>query len=150
MVSKDTIDRFLENKKLALVGASRNRTAFGNVVLRELHTKGYEMTIIHPKARQIASFDTCPSIKDLPEDVKAVVIGVQPEAAVNVVKEAIDKGIRHIWLLRGVTSDKARRLAEQHEVSLIDGECILMYAEPVNWLHGMHRCFRKLAGTLPQ
>ena len=150
MVTQAAIHRFLDRKKLALVGASRTRTAFGNVVLRELHAKGYEVAIIHPQARQIASFDTIPSISALPEDVKAVVIAVPPKPAVKLVQEAITKGIRDIWLLRGVESDDAVKLAAKHGVNLIAGECILMYVEPVNWLHGAHRLYRKLRGTLPR
>ena len=43
MASKSAVEGFLAEKKIAVIGASRSGGKFGNVALKELRTKGYEV-----------------------------------------------------------------------------------------------------------
>ena len=44
----------------------------------------------------------------------------------------------------------AARAGEAAGVTVIDGECILMFAEPAGWFHRLHRGLYRLGGKLPK
>ncbi len=75
---------------------------------------------------------------------------VRPAETENIVAEAADLGISRVWVQVGAASDTAVRFCEEHGISVVAGECILMFAEPVKSLHRMHRWIWKLTGRLPE
>jgi predicted CoA-binding protein len=68
----------------------------------------------------------------------------------SVVRDAVDAGIRHLWIQQGCQSAGALALARQKGLSLVSWECILMFAEPVGSFHRFHRWVWKLLGKLPR
>jgi uncharacterized protein len=63
-----------------------------------------------------------------------------------VVQEAVDAGIKNIWLQQGAQSAESIALAKKLGVTPVDGKCVLMYAEPVKSIHSFHRFIAKLIG----
>lgn len=53
ITSRATVESFLAQPALALVGMSRSGKKFGNVAYRELTAKGYRVYPIHPAADSI-------------------------------------------------------------------------------------------------
>ena len=53
MITRKKIEGFLENKRLAIAGVSRNPKKFGHVVYQDLKKKGYEVLAVNPEAEQI-------------------------------------------------------------------------------------------------
>ena len=87
-------------------------------------------------------------MSDLPEKVNAALIVVPPWEAIDVIGEAAAAGIHHVWLQQGAESVEAKNLAAKLKLSLISGECILMYAKPTG-VHRMHRFVRRVMGVTP-
>jgi predicted CoA-binding protein len=75
---------------------------------------------------------------------------LHPEETEKVVKEAAAAGITRIWLQNGAESAAAIDYCGAHGMSVIHGECILMFAEPAERFHRVHRFFRRLSGKLPR
>ena len=53
MTNKQTIQEFLAQPALAVVGVSRSGKKFGNTAFRELKAKGYRVYPVHPEAQTI-------------------------------------------------------------------------------------------------
>jgi len=66
------------------------------------------------------------------------------------VKEAASAGIKRIWMQTGAESAPAIEYCKANGISVIHGECILMFAEPAETFHRMHRTVRRLFGKLPR
>jgi len=143
MMSRTTIEEFLCQPHIALAGASRSGRKYGNIVRRELTSKGYRVSLVHPEALQIGGVVCYASVEDLPADVGAMLIAVPPGEAFGLVREAVDRGIGRLWLQKGAESPEAIDYGQRHGVKLIHGECILMFAQPT----GVHRCHRWLRGV---
>ncbi len=143
------IDSFLKEKRLAIVGVSRSGEGFGLTVMRALTEKGYEVVPINPLAPVIAGRACAASLAALPFSVGGVIVVVPPSEAVGVLEQAANAGIRKAWLAQGSSSGEALRACEAHGISVIHDECILMFVEPVQGIHRLHRWFRKIFGTLP-
>jgi predicted CoA-binding protein len=147
--SQAAVQEILSQRTLALVGVSRGGKKFGNAIYRELKGKGYKVFPVHPQAENIEG-DVCyRSLKALPEKVGAVVICVPSAQTERVVQEAFDAGITRVWMQQGAESYDAIRFCENHEMTTIHGQCIMMFAEPVRSLHGIHRWLWKLIGKYP-
>jgi predicted CoA-binding protein len=149
MTSKAAVDEFLRQEKLAVVGVSRTGAKFGNMALRELRDQGYRVFPVHPSAATIESLRCYPSLKALPEPVGGVLIVLPPRQTEKVVQQAAQAGIRRVWLQQGSESPQAIRYCQQHHLTTVYGECILMFARP-RGLHGAHRWAWGLLGKLPK
>jgi len=149
MTSQAAVNGFLADRTLALVGASRSGRKFGNMVLKELTAKGYRVLPVHPDAPEIDGHAAYPSLADLPEKVGGVIVVVPPAKAEQVVRDAASAGIERVWLQQGASSPAALQAAEAHGLSVVHGECILMFAEPTGSFHRVHRFIWKVFGRLP-
>jgi predicted CoA-binding protein len=145
--SRAAIDQFIAQPALALVGLSRSGKKFGNLAYRELTAKGYHVYPIHPSAEIIAGVRCYARLADLPERVDAVLVVVPPAEAVAVVREAATLGIHHVWLQQGVESVDVLRTCHDVGLSVVWGECILMYAHPTSY-HRVHRWLWRMLGKL--
>ena len=142
------IQDFVGCQRIAVVGASRGGKKFGNVAAKELQTRGYQVTIIHPEAQEIDGQPCYPNLSALPDQVDAVLISVPAAQAAAVMREAASLGIRHVWLQQGAESPELLGLGQELGLSLVSKKCVLMYAPPVKSYHGWHRGFVKLVGQL--
>jgi predicted CoA-binding protein len=150
MTSKAAVADFVSQRRLAVVGVSRKKMKFGNLAFRELKRKGYKLFPVHPHAGQLEGERCYPSLAALPEPVEGVLVIVPPAQAEQVVREAAAAGIRRVWLQQGAGSSAAIRFCEENGISVVHGECILMFAEPAAWYHRAHRWVWGLLGKLPR
>jgi predicted CoA-binding protein len=147
--SLDTVQDFVSQRSLAVVGASRGGKKFGNTIYKTLKEKGYKVFPVHPGAETIEG-DVCyRSLTTLPEKVAGVVVCVKPDQCEHVVKEAFEAGIARVWLQQGASSYAALRYCEKNEMSVVHGHCLLMFLEPVKSFHRVHRWFWKTIGKYP-
>jgi predicted CoA-binding protein len=150
MASKAAVADFVSQRKLAVVGISRKKMKFGNLAFRELKRKGYKLFPVHPHAEQLEGERCSASLAALPEPVDGLLVIVPPAQAEQVVREAAAAGIRRVWLQQGAGSPAAIRFCEDNGISVVHGECILMFAEPAAWYHRAHRWVWGLLGKLPR
>ena len=150
MTTRAAVDDFLARRKLAVVGVSRDEKKFGHRVYRELKAKGYRLFPVNPNAQAIGGERCYPSLRALPEPVDGVLIVVPPAETERVVRDAAEVGIRRVWMQQGAESEAAIRFCEEHGISAVYGECVLMFAEPTAFYHRMHRWVWGLLGRLPR
>jgi predicted CoA-binding protein len=148
MTSRGAIDAFLEQPAIGIVGVSRSGKGFGNLALRELRRKGYQLSIVNPEADLIEGERCYRHVADLPDSVGALLVVVPPAAAIEVVRAAKARGIRHIWLQQGAESPEVIRVCAELGLETVAGECVLMFAKPTG-VHKAHRWVWKVLGKLP-
>ena len=150
MTTRSAVDDFLSQKKIALAGVSRKGNKFGNAILKDLSGKGYEIFPVHPEAQEINETRCFASLNDLPNEVDGLITVVPPSETEKLVTEASEAGIKKIWMQQGSESPEVVSFCEEKGLSVIHGECILMFAEPAAWYHRFHRWIWKLLGKLPK
>lgn len=150
MTIRASINDFLAQRTLAIVGISRNGGGFGNTVYKEIKQKGYQVLPVHPKAKTIQGDFCYPNLGDLPKKPGGVVIVVPPAQTEKIVKEAKQAGISRVWMQQGSESKAAIEFCKQEGISVVHGECILMFAEPIGFAHKLHRWLWGMLGKLPR
>lgn len=150
MTSKKYVDEFLTKKNIAVVGVSRNKGKFGNVIYKELKKKGYIPFAVNTKLEQFEGDECYGSLIELKDKIDSIVIVVPPEQTEKIVKEAKNIGVKYIWMQQGSESDKAIEFCKENNISVIHNECLLMFLEPVNSIHSFHKWIWKVLGKLPK
>lgn len=153
MATRAEIDEFLAQPRLGFVGVSRDPKAFSASVYRELRDHGHDLVPVNPGADVIEGDACCRRVADLPADIDSVLVMVPADRAADVVRDCVDRGVRRVWLHRGVgpssVSVEAVELCAAAGVTCIDGACPLMFVEPTGLVHRIHRTGRRLTGRLP-
>lgn len=150
MTTLEQIESFLAPKKLAVVGASRNPKKFGRVVYEDLKGKGFTVWAVNPNAEKLDADPCYPDIASLPPEVDRVFIVTPPEKTAGNVKQALDKGIRNIWIQQRSDTLEALEMLKDKDVNLIHDKCIFMFAAPVKGAHNFHRFITRLFGRYPK
>lgn len=152
---KDAAADFLANKRIAVTGVSANPKGHGsNAVYQRLRERGYTVFAVNPNSPTAEGDATYPDLRSIPDGVEAVVIGTQPDRAEATMREAIDLGIKHVWMHRafgaGSVSDAATQVGRAKDVTVIDGGCPLMFGPTSDGAHKFMCRMLKLTGKVPK
>jgi hypothetical protein len=149
MTTKAAVDDFLSVHTWAVVGVSRNPKKFGAAAYRELK-KTYRLIPVNPEADTIDGDRCYPNLLSLPEPVEGVLVLVPPSQTEQVVRDAHAAGIRRVWMQQQTESEAAIRYCQVNGMSVVQNECILMYAEKTAFYHKLHRWVWGVTGKLPK
>ncbi len=149
-----SVAEFLEGKRFAVAGVSRDRNQPANAIFRKLRDARYGVVPVNPNAGELEGSVCYPDVVSVPGSIDGVVIATHPDMAVAVVTQCADRGIERIWFHRsfgeGSVSNEALDLCRARGIEPIIGGCPLMFCEPVDL---GHRCFRwwlQWRGSVPK
>ena len=121
------IEQFLQSPEFAVIGASSNRNKYGNKVLRCYMQHNMTVYPVHPIEQLVEDLPVFSSVSELPNEVNSISIITPPRVTEEVVKQAISKGIKNIWMQPGAESERAIQTCLDHKVNVIaKGPCILV------------------------
>lgn len=121
------IEAFLDGSPFAVVGASRDRSKYGNKVLRAYLQNDRKVFAVNPGEDEIEGVATYPSLTSIPEPVHGVSIITPPKVSAQIVDDAIKFGIKHLWMQPGAEDADAIERAEAAGINVIaNGPCVLV------------------------
>jgi predicted CoA-binding protein len=127
MSSQSKIESFLAGKRFAVVGASTDRSKYGNKVLRVYQQNKLDVIPINPTATEVEGLTAYPDLASAPDPFDGISIITPPKVTERVVDDALRLGIKHIWMQPGAESESAIRAAEAAGANVIaHGPCILV------------------------
>jgi hypothetical protein len=149
MVTLKQIEEFLNSQPIAMVGVSRNPKKFGFAAFKELKEKGMNLIPVNPYADEIHGTKVYHDVKSLPADVKGLIIMTKKEQTAGVIREAKERGLKHIWIQQMADSKEALNELKGTDINFITGECILMYYKPHSF-HKFHAWIKKIFRRFPK
>jgi len=145
---------FLEGRRLAVAGVSRDKNQPANAIFRRLRDSGYEVLAVNPRATEVEGGRCYPDLRSLPGAIDGVVIATHPEAASEVVRQCAERGVPRVWFHRsfggGSVSEQAVRECRERGIDAIVGGCPLMFCDPVDIGHRCIRWWLQLRGRVPK
>jgi predicted CoA-binding protein len=151
--TRDLINEFLRQKRIAIVGVSRKKSHFSRAVLTEFRKRGYDVVPCNPHESTIDELTAFPNVQSIRPPVDAVLVMTPPEVTESIVKECQQAGVTRIWLHRGTgmgaSSSAAIAFCLSHNMKVIAGHCPLMFLSDAHLVHRIHGWFKKLARTYP-
>jgi uncharacterized protein len=147
--SLKTINEFLEPKKFAFIGLSRDPKKFSRGIFKELLAKGYDMYPVNPNMDDVEGVRCYQDVSELPENVRHALFMTPKASTAGALESAINHGFTHVWIQQGAETKEAVEYAKQKEVKLIHGACIMMHANATG-VHKFHGILSKLFGVFPK
>jgi predicted CoA-binding protein len=147
------VSEFLNCKRIAVAGVSRQAGEAANAVYRKLRGAGYEVFATNPNASEVEGARCYPDLGSIPSPIDAVVIATRPDVSVEVVRQCSQREIARVWLHRsfgaGSVCEEAVRECAARGIDCIVGGCPLMYCEPVDLGHRCMRWLLRWQGRVP-
>jgi len=103
-----------KQKSVAVIGASNDRSKYGNKAVRAYLLNGFRVYPVNPKEETIEGLKAYRSILEIPEEVDRATLYVPPNVGLKVIEEIAEKGVKELYFNPGSESDelveKARKL----------------------------------------
>ena len=94
------------SKVVAVIGASNDRSKFGNRAVRAFRREGYTVVPINPHETEVEGLKAYASVLDVPGPIDLATFYVQPDVGELVIAEVAQKRIPEVWLNPGAESDE--------------------------------------------
>jgi len=100
------MNKMLNLKRWALLGATTDTTRFGYKIFRELEDRGYTVYGINPKYDSIDGIKLYKSIEELPELIDGINVIVNPKITLEAIPKIKAKGIKNVWFQPGSCNEE--------------------------------------------
>ena len=124
---EELIREFVNQRVWALVGASSDRSKYGNQILRDLHQAGYILYPVNPKGGEIEGLRAYPTLADLPERPQVVDIVVPPKVTEEIVRQCAELGLDRVWMQPGAESEEAIAFCHRHDIKVVHHTCAMVH-----------------------
>ena len=117
---KRSLEALLAPRSVAVVGASRNSAAFGNLAIANLQRYGFSGAIypVHPTETEINGLPSWRGMGELPETPDLCIVTVRAELAPGVIRECAERGVPAVTLVGSgfAESGQEEGIARQEEI----------------------------------
>jgi predicted CoA-binding protein len=103
-------------KTVAVIGASPDRSKFGNKAVRAFLRQGYIVVPVNPRGADVEGLNTYASILDVPGQVDMATMYLPPAVGEQVIEDVARKGVTEVWLNPG--ADSPALIARARELGL--------------------------------
>ena len=111
-------------KNIAVVGLSPDESKPSNEVAKFLIERGFNVFPVYPKFDEILGRKVYRNLTQIDENIDIAVIFRKGEFASELVKDAVKKGVKTLWLQLGITNDEAGAIARENGINFVQDKCI--------------------------
>lgn len=150
----ETIEEFLAQKRIAMIGISRDPKDFSASLFSELQRRGYDVVPVNPKTSEVMGRPCFARVKDIQPAVDGAILMTTPEMTDAVVSDCAEAGIRRVWMYRaggkGAVSEQAITFCRDRGIQVVPGQCPFMFLPSSGGVHTFHGFLRKIFGRYPK
>jgi uncharacterized protein len=99
--------------RVAIVGASSNRSKYGNKAVRSYVSQGHEVIPINPNEPEVEGLKTYAKVSDVPGELDRVLLYVPASVGVKVLDDIAAKGVPETYVNPGADSDELFKRADE-------------------------------------
>ncbi len=120
-----TAEEILKYRTIAVVGCSTNPEKPAQYIPKYLKEQGYRIIPINPFAEEILGEKAYPSLDEVPGEIDVVQIFRPGEETPEIVKHAIEKGAKAVWMQTGIKNEEAAKIARDAGLLVVMDKCML-------------------------
>ncbi|MCL5995129.1 MAG: CoA-binding protein [Chloroflexi bacterium] len=151
--TRESINNFLRQRRLAIVGVSRNPQDFSRSLFKEFRARGYDVVPVNPNVAEIDGQPCYKRVQDIKPAVDGALLLTTPQVTEQVIRDCAEAGIKRVWMQRGegigAVSPAAVAFCTQNGIDVVPGQCPFMFLPNTAFFHRAHGFFRKLTGSYP-
>jgi acyl-CoA synthetase (NDP forming) len=128
------LDNFFTPKSVAIIGASRNPSKIGHVIMKNMIDAGFKGKIfpVNPEAKEILGYRSYKSVSSFEDPVDLAIISIPANLVLKIVEECSKKKIRDLLIVTagfGEVGDnqleeKLRVLLNKNKMNCIGVNCL--------------------------
>lgn len=123
--SDEQIRNILSLNKVAVVGMSKNPSKAAHYVPKYLFENGYDITPVNPSSDEILGKKSYDFVSDIIGEVDIVDVFRPSDQVLPIIREAIKKKPKVIWLQQGIHNLEAEELARSAGIKVVFNRCML-------------------------
>lgn len=116
------------NTVIAVVGATDTPWKYGGKIYCDLKAKGFQVRAVNPNRDSVDGDPTYPDLAAVPDEIDIVDLVVPPEIGEQIVADAAELGLTHIWFQPGADSLEVIEQAEAAGLDVVHHQCIMVRA----------------------
>ena len=111
--------QLLESKVIAVVGFSPDPARPSHYVSKYLQEVGYRIIPVNPNLTSVLGETCYPDLKSIPIKVDMVDVFRRPEYTPDIVNDAVEIGVKFVWLQDKVINNEAESIAETNGIPIV-------------------------------
>ena len=122
--------------KIAIIGASNDRSKFGNKAVRAFRHQGWEVFPVHPTLTEIEGLRAFPTLDAIPEQhLDRVSFYVPAQIGVEILDQIPHKQVDEVWINPGAESPELLARAEELGLNIVQACSIVDIGESPGRYH---------------
>lgn len=109
----------MNQKTIAIIGASNDRNKFGNKAVRAFALQGYQVFPVNPREACVEGWPTFPVIAAVPVRPQLISVYLPPPVLLKVLPDIAAKGCDELWLNPGTESEEVLAAAARLGLNVI-------------------------------
>lgn len=116
------------NPNIALIGATNDKTKYGNIIFHDLLRKNYKVFPVNPKAESIDGYKAYKNLVELNKEVPIglIVFVVPPAITYQILQTALELNLKKIWIQPGAGSEEIRDFLEKNNFEYLMDVCVMV------------------------
>jgi len=114
-------------RTIAVVGLSDKPERDSNEVARYLKSQGYRIIPVNPLVPEVLGERSYPSVSAIPREIRVDIVDIfrRSEEVVPIVKDAIRRGVKVVWMQLGIDNAEAGSLVREAGGTEFENLCIM-------------------------
>jgi uncharacterized protein len=114
-------------RTIAVVGLSDKPERDSNEVARYLQSQGYRIVPVNPVLSEVLGEHAYPSLLSIPPELHIDIVDIfrRSDQVPPIVDEAIQRGVKVVWMQLGVENPSAAATATAHGLTVVQNLCIM-------------------------
>lgn len=109
----------MNQKTIAIIGASNDRNKFGNKAVRAFALQGYQVFPVNPREASVEGWPAFPVIAAVPVRPQLISVYLPPPVLLKVLPDIAAKGCDELWLNPGTESEEVLAAAARLGLNVI-------------------------------
>lgn len=126
MDASERIREAVNLRTWAVIGASNDRSKYGNRIFRDLRSAGYTVYPVNPNETEVEGDPAFATLADLPGKPDVVDVVVPSWVGSKIAEQTAQAGIRFFWLQPGAESDELIAKSEKLGLEVIHHACAMV------------------------
>jgi len=126
MKDEEIKDTLRNAKTVAVIGISPKEDRPSYIVASYLKSKGYRIIPVRPDGEEILGGKVYHSLSEIPKEIGVEVVDIfrRSEDVLPIVEEAIQRGVKVVWMQEGVIHKEAGEKAEKAGLKVVMDRCM--------------------------
>lgn len=114
--------------RIAVVGAGRDRSKYGNIITRDLSARGYTVVPVNPGETEVEGLPAYARVELAPPPIHIVNFVVPPRVTLGVLQTLVPDAHKCVWFQPGAFDDACVQYARGRFRAVMEGDCIMVVA----------------------